>query len=102
MDIFQLLGILVGAISGVTWEFLGTTPHKNIPTFTPSLIINLFGKTLHLHHYLLYLAVLIILGIYAVKTNRIFHPSVLMIFFFILAAIIYNFLKFRDWYVFLK
>lgn len=99
---YQLLGILIGIISGVTWEKLGTTPYKDIPTITPSLIINLSGKHLHLHHWLVYLALLIITIIIAIKTHRLLHPSVLMLTMFLLSAMLYDFIKFPDWYIFLK
>lgn len=98
----QLLAILMGFISGVTWEYLSTTPYKNIPTITPSWIIHLSGKDMHLHHWLLYLGVLIITFVIAYKTNRLTHPSALMIFSFFIGAMFYNFIKFPDWYIFLK
>jgi len=96
------MAIFIGLISGITWEKLGTTPYKNIPTITSSLNVNFDGKNLHLHHWLLYLGILIIVLIISSKTNRLFHPSVLMIFSFLLGAILYNFYKFPDWYIFLK
>lgn len=99
---YQLLAILVGLISGLTWEKLGTTPYKNIPTITPSLIIKQGEKSLHLHHWLLYLGILIVVIIISAKTNRVLHPSVLMIIFFLLGAMLYNFYKFPDWYIFIK
>ena len=99
---YQSLAIIVGMISGITWERLGTTPYKNIATITPSLIISLSGKQLHLHHWLLYLALLIITAAIATKTHRLLHPTSLMIISFLLAAMLYNFIKFPDWYVFLK
>jgi hypothetical protein len=99
---YQLLAILVGLISGITWEKLGLTPYKNIPTITPSLIVNVAGKNLHLHHWLLYLGLLIILLIITYKTNRLTHPSALMIFSFLLGAMVYNLIKFPDWHIFLK
>jgi len=99
---YQSLAIFVGLISGIVWEKIGTMPYKNIPTITPSLVINLSGKQLHLHHWLLYLALLLITIIIAIKTNRLLHPSALMIISFLLAAMLYNFIKFPDWYIFLK
>ena|ERR1017187_6976770 len=99
---YQLLAILVGLIGGITWEKLGTTPYKNLPTITPSLIVNISGKNLHVHHWLLYAGLLIVFLIIAHKTNRLFHPTALMIYSFLLGAIIYNFIKFPDWYILLK
>lgn len=99
---YQLLAIFIGFISGLTWEKLGTMPYKNIPTITPSLIVNFNGKSLHLHHWLLYLGILIIVLIISNKTNRFTHPSALMIFSFLLGAMLYNFYKFPDWHMFIK
>ena len=99
---YQLLAIFVGLIGGLTWEKLGTTPYKNIPTITPSWVINFYGKSLHVHHWLLYVGILIVVLTVAYKTNRLSHPSALMIFSFLLCAMLYYFYKFPDWYIFIK
>ena len=99
---YQITAILIGLISGVTWEELATTPYKNIPTITPSLFVKIYGKTLHVHHWFLYASLLIVFLIVAYRTNRLTHPTALMIFSFILGATIYNFIKFPDWYILLK
>ncbi len=99
---YQLLAIFIGLISGLTWEKLGTTPYKNIATITPSLIVKLSGYNVHLHHWLVYLVLLIITMAVAVKTQRLTHPSVLMIVSFLLAAMLYDFVRFPDWYIFFK
>jgi len=99
---YQSLAILVGLISGITWEKLGTTPYKNIATITPSLIVKLSGYNVHLHHWLIYLGLLILIIVIAAKTQRLVHPSVLMIIAFLITVILYDFIKFPDWYIFLK
>lgn len=98
----QIVGILVGVISGLTWEKLGTTPYKNIPSLIPSLVIEKQGKSLHIHHWPLYLLILVIVGIWSIKTERIFHPAILFAIAFLFSAIIYNFIQFPDSFKFTK
>lgn len=99
---FQIVGILVGIISGLTWENLGTTPYKNIPSVIPSLIIDKQGKSFHLHHWPFYLLIIVIVGIWSIKTERIFHPAILYVVAFLLSATIYNLLNFPDSLKFIK
>jgi len=102
LDMPQIVGILVGIISGLTWERLGTTPYKNISSVIPSLIIEKLGKPLHLHHWPFYLLILVIVGVWSMKTERIFHPAILFVIFFLLSAIIYDFIRFPDSFKFSK
>jgi hypothetical protein len=98
----QLLGLFVGAISGVVWEKLSTTAYKNFPSLVPSYITKYGDKTLHIHHWVLYALALIILFTISLKTQRLYHPSILFLIMFLVFAIIYNFLAFPDWYRFVK
>jgi|SRR3989344_25474 len=98
----EIVGILVGIISGLTWEKLGTTPYKNIPSVIPSLIIEKQGESFHLHHWPFYLLILIIVGVWSIKTERLFHPAILFVIAFLSSAIIYNFLHFPDSFKFSK
>lgn len=102
MNFHQIIGIITGVTSGIVWEIIGTSPFKNIPTITPSLIIKLNNKNFHLHHWPVYLLILLIIIFWSTKTARIFHPSVLMIISFLSSAITYNIIKFSDWYIFVK
>lgn len=99
---YQALAVIIGFVSGIVWEIVGTTPYKNIPTITPSLLVPISGKILHVHHWLLYLVALIVTALIAWRTHRILHPSTLMIAAFLIGAMAYNFTKFPDWYIFLK
>jgi hypothetical protein len=99
---YQLWAIIIGFVSGISWEELATAPYKNIPTITPSLFVKIAGKNLHIHHWFLYASLLIVFLAIAYKTNRLAHPTALMIFSFLVGAIIYNFIKFPDWYVLFK
>ena len=99
---FQIVGILVGLISGLTWEKLGTTPYKNIPSIIPSLIIRGQGKSFHLHHWPFYLFMLVIVGIWSFKTGKILHPAILFVITFLLSALFYNFTNSPDSLKFIK
>ncbi len=102
MSLYQFAGILAGVISGLVWEKLGTTAYKNLPTITPSLVVNVWGKSLHFHHWVVYLALLLCILIIAIKMDRTFHPSILMILSFFTSAMFYDFFKFSDWYIFIN
>ncbi len=98
----QILGIFIGFCAGLTWEILSTTPFKNSQTLVPSLIVKQSQQTLHIHHWLIYVIVLISLGIVSYKTNRLSHPAVLFLLSFLIAALAYNFWRYPDWYKFIK
>jgi hypothetical protein len=96
----QILGLLMGSISGLVWEKISTEPYKNISTITQSWILKMGGVSIHFHHWLGYLGVLLLIFFIAYKTNRLAHPSALMIFSFLLFAIGYDVWKLSDWYKF--
>jgi hypothetical protein len=99
---YQILGVVVGFLSGVTLEILATSPYKDFPALFPSQFINSSSSKIHLHHWILYFLLLLITLIWSYKTDKLFHPAVLFITFFLLGAIILNFLKFPDWFIFIK
>jgi len=98
----QALGLIAGLCGGIIWEKISTSPFGRIATITPSWTIQISNHVVHIHHWILYLALLIIFGAIAAKTNRLLHPSALMIFSFLIAAMLYNFYKFPDWHVFVR
>ena len=98
----QILGIIIGIVSGIVWEFLATSPYKEHHALFPSLFINNSTRVIHIHHWLIYLASILIVIILSAKAHKIFHPAVLMVLSFLLAAIVYNVLRFTDLYKFLK
>jgi integral membrane sensor domain MASE1 len=98
----QLLGIIVGTFAGIVWEKISTAPYQELNQLVPSLIFNHAGRTFHLHHWPVYFLLLLVIVFVAVKTNRIFHPAVLMLAFFFIYALAYNFYKFPDWHIFVQ
>ena len=90
----QLLGIVVGLISGVVWEILVNTPYKNFSTLFSSVYVD---RKVHLHHWVWYVAIFTITILWAYKADRIIHPSVLFIIAFLIGALAYGFWKFPDW-----
>ena len=93
-----ILAIGIGSLAGVTWEYLSNKAFKHFSTLAPSYYLN----GIHLHHWLWYLLVLIIVVLVANKTNRISHPSVLMIVSAIVSALIYGFVFLDGWGKFWK
>lgn len=97
-----IVGIIIGAISGIVWEWLATSPFRNHSTLFPSVIINNSDKSIHIHHWIYYLLAGAVISIWALKTGKLLHPAILMINSFLIAAIVYNFWKYPDWYKFLN
>lgn len=93
----QLLGVLVGTIVGIIWEFLSTTQFKTHETLLPSLIINSSSKTVHFHHWLAYFGLIIVVVFLSIKSQKLLHPAVLMVLSFLISAIVYDFWKYPDW-----
>ena len=98
----QLLGIIIGSMSGFVWEKISTSPYQNFSTFIPSLIVKTSGPNIHLHHWLAYLVVLISLSLWSYKTGRLTHPAYLMVAAFLVAAILCNWNEFPDEYKFIQ
>lgn len=98
----QLIGIISGSLSGIILEILATTQFKDFPALFPSQFIPASSNKIHLHHWIWYFLALLITIAWSYKTGRLMHPAVLFITFFLLGAIILNFLKFPDWFVFIK
>ncbi len=98
----QIIGILTDFISGVVWEWLATTQYNNLTYLVPSLLMKQSEKIIHLHHWLLYVGILLFVVILAAKTDRIYHPAVLMIIFALIGALTYNFIRFPNWYIFIE
>lgn len=101
MNIFQICGVVVGATAGVTWELLATSRFGHFRTLIPSLFVKEGGSTWHIHHWILYAIVLLIITIISYKTERLSHPAVLFLGSAIIAAIIFNFIVFKDWNLFM-
>ncbi len=99
---FEIVGIALGLIGGAVWEKLATTPYGNEPTLIQSLIIKVHGENIHIHHFIAYLAIVLTIITVAIKTNRIFHPAVLMILSFLFSAFFYYVWKYTDLHTFLK
>src|SRR5690242_9200509 len=99
---YQILGILTGLFSGVILEILATSPYKHFPALFPSQINQSSSGKIHMHHWIWYFLTLLIVLIWSFKTEKLFHPAVLFISFFLAWAILLNFFKFPDWYVFIK
>jgi hypothetical protein len=95
---YQALGIIMGIISGFVWEKLSTTP----PTLLPSMVLKVNNRGLHFHHWMGYLVILIIILTLAFKADKLSYPATLMLFFFFIGALTYNFYKFPDWHIFIK
>src|ERR1700722_10022609 len=93
---------VVGAVMGVVWERFSTTysPNKDRSTLFPSLIIRRNNKSLHLHHWLFYFACVLTAIIWSLSKGRYFSPLILAVDSFFLAAMLYNFRKYPDWYRF--
>jgi hypothetical protein len=98
----QILGIFIGLVSGIIWEMLSTSPFKDFPTLIPSLLVNNSSKILHIHHWTIYIAIIFIVLLWSLKTQRLFHPAILMVLSFFVGAIVYNFWKFSDWHKFFE
>jgi len=98
----HVLGIIVGVISGTVWEFISTTPSQEHRTLVSSIFVNTSNKTFHFHHWLIYLGVIVLVLVWAIRTDKFLHPSVLMILSFLTSAIAFNFIKNPDWYIFFK
>ncbi len=98
----QFLGVITGVFAGVVWEILSTAPFGSIPTMLPSLILHLFEREIHIHHWLVYAAIIVVTTALSIKTGRLWHPAVLMVLFFLISGIVYNWLKFSNWHVFIK
>ena len=52
----QILGLVAGTFGGIIWEKISTSPFGTIPTITPSWMIKASNHAIHIHHWLLYLA----------------------------------------------
>jgi hypothetical protein len=98
----QILGIIGGIVGGIIWERIGNSPFGEIKTITPSWFLNFSKYSVHVHHWLGYLLLLLIIILIAYKTDRLFHPTALMIYSFFISAMIYGFLKFPGWRVFIE
>ena len=97
-----IIGLIVGLISGMVFEKLGSTPWNNFQTLVPSLLIENSGKRFHLHHWIIYLSVFLIIAFVTWKTDRMFHPAVIFVLSFLAGSLIFGFLKFPDWLTFIK
>jgi hypothetical protein len=97
----HLLAIVVGFISGGTWEYLANKPHKAFPTLVQSRFIAVSGKTIHLHHWLWYGLMLLIIVLWALKTGRFDHPAVLLALSALMGALLYGFIYFPNWLKFI-
>lgn len=98
----HLLAIIVGFSSGIVWEYLGLKPYGKFETFFRSRYVEVTGKQIHLHHWLLYLLVLIILGLWGYKTDRLSHPFLIYAFALLFGAFTYGLVKYPDWLRFVK
>jgi hypothetical protein len=98
----KLIWIVLGAILGILWERYSTSHswNKHRTTLFPSLIFRRHGKSLHLHHWLFYFVGGLVLSIWAILAGKFMTPAVLLVISFIVAAIVYNFKKYPDWYKF--
>jgi len=96
----QWLGILTGFFSGMVWEMIATAPYKNHQTLINSILLDNYNKLIHLHHWVLYFFLIILLVIWSARTDRLFHPAVLMIILFLLGAIAFNYYKYQDFFIF--
>ncbi len=97
----QLVGIISGIIIGSVWEILGTSTYHGNSSLVPSLFVNFFSKNFHLHHWVIYFLLTLLVAVIAYKTDRLFHSSILLILFFLISATVFNILRFPDWYKFL-
>ncbi len=93
-----VLAIGLGGIAGFVWEYISNKPYKAFSTLIPSYYL----KGVHVHHWLWYLLVLTIVLIVALRTGRLFHPSILMIVSAIVAAMVYGFIFLEGWGSFVK
>jgi hypothetical protein len=91
----QVLGIIVGLLAGLIWEILVNTPYKSFLTLFPSQYLT--GNKIHLHHWIWYVVIFLVIIVWSIRADKSFHPAVLMIESFILTALIYGFLKFPGW-----
>lgn len=97
-----VIGIIVGVISGVVWEWLATSPFGGHSALFSSVIVQGSNKSFHIHHWIYYLLAFAVISIWAIKTGRFLHPAILMVLSFFVAAMLYNFWKFHDWYKFMS
>ena len=98
----HLLAVIAGFTSGIVWEYLGLKSYGEFKTFVQSRFVEVSGRQIHLHHWLLYLLVLIILGFWGYKTDRLSHPSLIFVFALLFGAFTYGFIKYPDWMRFIK
>lgn len=98
----DIIGTIVGLTLGIIWERYATSHswNKSRSTLFPSLIFKTTGKSVHLHHWIFYLLGGAIVSFWAVKTDSFHYPAVLAVDSFFLAAMLYNFKKYPDWYKF--
>ncbi len=86
-----ILAIGAGTFSGLVWEYLGNKPHFDFPALMPSLFVKWEGRPLHLHHWLAYAFILVVLSLFAYKTNRLSHPAIIFLLSFFGSALITGF-----------
>lgn len=98
----QVLGIITGLMAGLVWEIIANNPYKEFSTLFPSRYIKYSGNLIHIHHWIWYIFMLIIVIGWSYKTGRLLHPAVLFVIFFLGAALIYGFSKYPGWAIFFK
>ncbi|MBI2598770.1 hypothetical protein HYW40_00915 [Candidatus Curtissbacteria bacterium] len=98
----QIVGIIAGLIAGLIWEKLSTMPWDGHPTLIRSLILNINGARIHVHHFVAYFIIVSAVVVIALRTNRIFHPAVLMVLSFLFSAFFYYVWKYTGLHTLIK